>query len=421
MAKPVIMPRQGQSVESCIITRWFKKPGDQLKEGELLFSYETDKAAFEEEVHENGVLLEVFFNEGDEVPVLANIAVIGKAGEDTAEYRPASVKVTEPLAAAIAKPTRQPAIISTEDPSLGERKRISPRAKKVAHELGIDPATLMGSGPMGRIIERDVRQASETTGSNGPAGFSGSKLPAASRTWVYSLNEGEEVRKISNVRKIIAANMQASLQNSAQLTHHMSADARRMLTLREQVKARLEKGSGTNVTINDMVCFAVIRALRKTPAMNVHFLDDQIKQFQRVHLGIAVDTDRGLMVPALRNADEYTIQGLSLRLKELAENCKKGNIPPELLASTSGTFTVSNLGAYGVELFTPVLNLPQVGILGVNTILHRPADTGGGTLGFIPFIGLSLTYDHRAIDGAPASAFLREIKQQIETIDFNPD
>jgi pyruvate dehydrogenase E2 component (dihydrolipoamide acetyltransferase) len=421
MAKPVIMPRQGQSVESCIITRWFKKPGDQLKVGELLFSYETDKAAFEEEVHEDGVLLEVFFNEGDEVPVLTNVAVIGQAGEETTLFHPSSVKADEQPHVPIDMPSKQTATIKPEDPCLDARKRISPRAKKVARELGIDPASLSGSGPMGRVIERDVRQASETSGSGGPVFPAPSNFPSASQNWVYSFPENEEVKKISNVRKIIAANMQASLQNSAQLTHHMSADARRMLSLREQVKARLEKGSGTNVTINDMVCFAVIRALRKTPAMNVHFLGDQIKQFQLVHLGIAVDTERGLMVPALRNADEYTIQGLSVRLKELAESCKKGNIAPELLASTSGTFTVSNLGAYGVELFTPVINLPQVGILGVNTILHRPADLGGGTLGFVPFIGLSLTYDHRAIDGAPASTFLREIKQQIETLDFNLD
>jgi pyruvate dehydrogenase E2 component (dihydrolipoamide acetyltransferase) len=421
MAKAVIMPRQGQSVESCIITKWFKKPGDQIKEGDLLFSYETDKAAFEEEVHENGVLLEVFFNEGDEVPVLTNVAVIGKAGEDSAAFRPGSAKAAEQPPAPVDKPAKLAAVVSAENPCQDIKKRISPRAKKVARELGIDPAALMGSGPMGRVIERDVRLASETSGSSGPIIPAMSTLSATSKDWIYSFQENEEVKKISNVRKIIAANMQASLQNSAQLTHHMSADARRMLALREQVKARLEKGSGTNVTINDMVCFAVIRALRKIPAMNIHFLGDQIRQFQRVHLGIAVDTERGLMVPVLRNADEYTIQGLSVRLKELAESCKKGNIPPEFLASTSGTFTVSNLGAYGVELFTPVLNLPQAGILGVNTILYRPADMGGGTLGFVPFIGLSLTYDHRAIDGAPASAFLREIKQQIETLDFNID
>jgi pyruvate dehydrogenase E2 component (dihydrolipoamide acetyltransferase) len=421
MAKPVIMPRQGQSVESCIITRWFKKPGDPVKEGEILFSYETDKAAFEEEVHENGVLLEVFFNEGDEVPVLANVAVIGQEGEDTAPFRPSSGKAAEQPFATADIPSKQTATIHLENPCLDAKKRISPRAKKVARELGIDPAKLPGSGPMGRVIERDVRRASETPGSADPVLHATGNLPMANQNWAYSFPENEEVKKISNVRKIIATNMQASLQNSAQLTHHMSADARRMLSLREQVKTRLEKGSGTNVTINDMVCFAVVRALRKTPAMNIHFLGDKIKQFQRVHLGIAVDTERGLMVPALRNADEFTLQGLSVRLRELADSCKKGNIPPELLASTSGTFTVSNLGAYGVELFTPVLNLPQVGILGVNTILHRPADLGGGTLGFVPFIGLSLTYDHRAIDGAPASAFLREIKQQIETLDFNLD
>ncbi|MFN8207728.1 MAG: dihydrolipoamide acetyltransferase family protein [Bacteroidales bacterium] len=415
------MPRQGQSVESCIITRWLKKPGDPVKEGDILFSYETDKAAFEEESHENGVLLAVFYNEGDEVPVLANVAVIGKSGEDVGPFQPLTGKRDEQAPSLQGKPALTAREQDHENRSTDTRKRISPRARKTAEILGIDPANLQGSGPMGRVIERDVRLASENQASGGFFAAPGNREDAKTSPWIYSFPEQGELRKISNVRRIIAANMQTSLHQSAQLTHHMSADARRMLSLREEVKKRLQEGKVTNVTINDMVCFAVIRALKKTPTMNIHYLGDQIRQFQQVHLGMAVDTERGLMVPVLRNADEYTLQGLSLRLKELAELCKKGNVSPELLAGTSGTFTVSNLGAYGVEMFTPVLNLPQVGILGVNTILHRPADIGGGTLGFIPFIGLSLTYDHRAIDGAPASAFLREIKQQIENIDFKID
>jgi pyruvate dehydrogenase E2 component (dihydrolipoamide acetyltransferase) len=133
---------------------------------------------------------------------------------------------------------------------------------------------------------------------------------------------------------------------------------------------------------------------------------------------LAVDTERGLMVPTVRNADDLSIQGLAGQLKGVANSCKKGNINPELLASESATFSVSNLGSYGVELFTPVINLPQVAILGVNTIISRPADLGNGVFGFVPYIGLSLTYDHRALDGAPASAFLREIRLEIENLEF---
>jgi pyruvate dehydrogenase E2 component (dihydrolipoamide acetyltransferase) len=168
-----------------------------------------------------------------------------------------------------------------------------------------------------------------------------------------------------------------------------------------------------------MICFGVIKALRKMPEINAHFLGDNIRIFRKVHLGIAIDTERGLMVPALRNADDMSIEELSVNLKKLADSCKKGNVDPELLASTAASFTVSNLGAFGVEMFTPVINLPQAGILGVNTIIHRPADIGNGIIGFVPFLGLSLTYDHRALDGAPASVFLREVKQQIENLEIN--
>jgi pyruvate dehydrogenase E2 component (dihydrolipoamide acetyltransferase) len=417
MAKAVIMPRQGQSVESCIITKWYKKPGDGLSQGDLLFSYETDKAAFDEEVKEEGILLAVFYAEGDEVPVLTNIAVIGKTGEEVGSFKPMGSSVTHEQKSAA--PARVSEGISTgiqENPSneIG-KKRVSPRARKVARELGIDPYSLLGSGPMGRVVEKDVRNAPETL-SNKVISVNAPLAPITN--WTYTFDDKAEIKKISNVRKLIAANMQASLQNSAQLTHHMGADARKILALREKIKESIAKKDGANVTLNDMVCFAVIRALKKTSAVNCHFLTDQIKYFEKVHLGIAVDTERGLMVPVLRNADDYSIQGLSEKLRELAESCRKGSVPPEILASTSGTFTVSNLGSLGVEMFTPVINLPQVGILGVNTIIHRPADLGGGTIGFVPYIGLSLSYDHRAIDGAPASAFLREIKLQIENLDF---
>jgi len=174
-----------------------------------------------------------------------------------------------------------------------------------------------------------------------------------------------------------------------------------------------------NVTINDLVCYAVTRALKKHPLANSHFLGDTLRVFNKVHLGIAVDTERGLMVPAVRNADDLNIQQLAGQLKSVAETCKKGNINPELLSSEAASFSVSNLGSYGVELFTPVINLPQVAILGVNTIINRPADLGNGVYGFVPYIGLSLTYDHRALDGAPASALLRDIRLEIENLDIN--
>jgi pyruvate dehydrogenase E2 component (dihydrolipoamide acetyltransferase) len=215
---------------------------------------------------------------------------------------------------------------------------------------------------------------------------------------------------------IIARTMSESLSNSAQVTHHMSADVRKLLELRKKIKK-----SGDNrqdITLNDMICFAVIRALERHPDINSHFTGESILIFKKVHLGFAVDTPRGLMVPALPNASDLSLEDLSLRLHETALLCYKGNINPEILSSTAASFTITNLGNYGVEMFTPIINLPQIAILGVNTITYRPADIGNEVFGFIPVIGLSLTYDHRAIDGGPATLFLKEIKTQIENFEI---
>lgn len=415
MAVPVIMPRQGQSVETCIISKWHKAKGDPVRPGDLLFSYETDKAAFDEEAKAEGVLLEIFFQEGEEVPVLSNVAVIGQIGEDPAPFHPGSVSSGKPesLGEEEVKSAASGSFIASQPILRTEgKKRISPRARLLARELGIDPGQLQGSGPGGRVIERDVRSAAESRKKEIPS------APLAEKAPQEPILSGEDSRteKLSNVRKLIAAAMHASLRESAQLTHHTSADARKLLDLRKQFKQEAEKGSPYNITINDMVCYAVVKALLKHPHINAHFLGDSIKVFTKVHLGIAVDTERGLMVPSLRNANEYTLQGLSSRLKQLNEQCRKGSVSPDILSPAVSSFTVTNLGSYGIEMFTPVLNLPQVGILGVNTITYRPGDLGNGIIGFIPVIGLSLTYDHRAIDGAPASAFLQEVRHQIESL-----
>jgi pyruvate dehydrogenase E2 component (dihydrolipoamide acetyltransferase) len=195
----------------------------------------------------------------------------------------------------------------------------------------------------------------------------------------------------------------------------MSADVRLLLEARQKIKTNISSGkSFQDITLNDMICWCVIRALKKFPEANSHFLGEYSRIYNKVHLGIAVDTPRGLMVPTVKNADEMDLAILSKELRSVADACKKGNINPELIQSTSATFTVSNLGNYGVEMFTPVINLPQAGILGVCTIINRPANMGNNIFGFVPYIGLSLTYDHRAIDGGPATLFLKEIKEQIE-------
>ena len=446
MATVIILPKQGQSVESCIITEIKKKKGDTVAKGDILFSYETDKASFEEESPVDGVVLECFYNDGDEVPVLLDMMVIGLPGDDYAgllqrgsavSSEPQAVssepvaKIEEPAKIEVAAPT-QNSELKTQNSSF-----VSPRAKNLAATEAIDVSQLAGSGPNGRVIEKDVKAVLESRPKLTPlakkiaaeegvqpqgagSGLAGTAkaadlLPPPVNA-VYGVDY--EDKKLSNMRKIIAKSMHASLQNSAQLTHHLGADARNIQNLRKKAKAAFEAGRlSANLTINDFVCFAVVKALKKFPNANSHFLGDSMRLFNKVHLGLAVDTERGLMVPAVRNADDLSITGLSNQLKEVANACKKGAIAPELLAAEAATFTVSNLGAYGVEMFTPVINLPQSAILGVNTIVPRPKDLGDGVYGFVPYIGLSLTYDHRALDGGEATRFLKQIAIEIETLE----
>jgi pyruvate dehydrogenase E2 component (dihydrolipoamide acetyltransferase) len=408
MATAVIMPKQGQSVETCIITKWFRNKGDKVVTGDILFSYETDKASFDLESPAEGILLDVFYGDGAEVPVLVNVAVIGNNGEITDSFKPDNTKTlieSDTLPATEDKPADEAVKSEKADEARDNKIRISPRAKRIAENKGLTYSNLQGSGPNGRIIARDIENAVTAL--------------TTSRKSVQTTEVEYSEQPLSNVRKLIARAMHSSLQNSAQLTHHMSADVRSLLETRQKIKNNLliDKNQ-QDITLNDMVCWCVIRALEKFPEANSHFLDDRIKTFHKVHLGLAVDTPRGLMVPAVKNAGDMDLIKLSKELKLIADACKKGSINPELIQSTAASFTVSNLGNYGVEMFTPVINLPQSAILGVCTIINRPANIGNNLFGFVPYIGLSLTYDHRAIDGGPATLFLKEIKDQIEAFRY---
>ena len=463
MANAVIMPKQGQSVESCIVTEFKKKVGDPVAVGDVLFSYETDKASFEEEAKVAGTILACFFKDGDEIPVLTNVMVIGAEGESTAEFAPgdaagAGAAEGTPSTTASADAPAPPSASQPVPPLMVPRVAqvaegvpsatpaanvvpgapVSPRARKTAAEKGVDPAQVAGTGPHGRVIERDVLAAAVPLsglakammaegGKAAPAagtGLAGAVKGADLKTWKPNhtdiAGEGEDftVEKMSNMRKLIAKSMYNSLQNSAQLTHMLGADARKVQALRKKAKKALEEGRiDANVTINDLVCFAVIKALQKFPKVNSHCLGDAMRLFKTVNLGCAVDTERGLMVPAVLHAEELNIIGLSKELKKVADACKKGSCNPDLLAAEAASFTVSNLGGFGVEWFTPIINVPQSAILGVGTIVPRPKDLGGGVYAFVPYMGLSLTYDHRAIDGGEATRFLKQVATEIENLD----
>ena len=286
MAVPVLMPRQGQSVESCILGQWYKEVGEEVSEGDILFSYETDKASFEEEAKENGILLATFYEEGDEIPVLANVAVIGSEGESIEEFKPGASagSAVEEMGTSPTEVEEAPKVVEFEiDEDASERRfRISPLARKMAESLGVNIQALKGSGPHGRIIARDIEKASKTAEKVATSAATSVQKTAPivkpAPTPIIESGEDFEVKAIPNIRKLIATAMHQSLQNSAQLTHHLSADARQVMKLRKQFKQQLADGEiKQNITINDLVCFAVIRALEKFPQVNTHYHGDIMK------------------------------------------------------------------------------------------------------------------------------------------------
>lgn len=408
MATAVIMPRQGQSVESCIITDWHKQPGDSVKEGDILFSYETDKAAFEESAKASGKLLAVFFGADEDVPVLTTVAVIGEEGEDISAFKPEAGEQPSPQAPE--KPGsekenfEQPAITVAEE-SAQQSGTISPRARAAAARLNVDVNAAAPTGPDGRVIERDILRAAQSGGAI--------LAPAANESVLAGDKGAYEEVKMSTVRRAIARSMQASLMGSAQLTNHSTFDAGNILAFRKQLKAMQEEGKIPNITLNDMVLFACSRVLLNHPDLNAHFVDDKIRRYRHVHLGMAVDTPRGLLVPTLFNADTLGLHEIAVKSKELAAAAQTGSIDPDLL--TGATFTISNLGTLGVELFTPVINPPQTGILGVCSMVER-VRVKDGKIETYPAMGLSLTYDHRVVDGAPAARFTQELASALENI-----
>lgn len=421
MATAVIMPRQGQSVESCIIGEWFKKVGDPVQEGDILFSYETDKSSFEEPAKQAGTLLAIFYGADDDVPCLTTVGVIGEPGESYAEFAPDQAAGTAEAPGMEAPAAKAPAAAAVAAPAVqaeGSALRgVSPRARNAAERLHVDPAQAQPTGPNGRVIERDIKalaQASRTgTGLGGRVTVADqAAAPAAQAAPAVQRADTEyQDVKLPNIRKVIAKSMFQSLSTMAQLTHTTSFDATCIMNFRKGLKAAPEQLQVPNITLNDIILFAASRVLPKHPDLNAHFLEDKMRYFRHVNLGIAVDTPRGLMVPTLMRAEEKSLKEIAAEAKALAAACQDGSINPDLLQGAS--FTVSNLGTLGIEHFTPVINPPQTGILGVDCIVER-VRTVDGQIAVYPAMGLSLTYDHRALDGAPASRFLQDMRAALE-------
>lgn len=388
MATPVEVPKLGNTVEECIVGRWVKHAGDAVAAGDVVAEIETDKTTFEVTAPVGGKLLATFFEEGAVVPVFTNFFVIGDAGENGDAFRPRAAGAAASAVPVTAPPvpvavTMAPAAIAV--PAIAAPTRMSPRARRFAEVHNFHPASLAGSGPGGRILEEDLRKLYEARPKTAP--------------------------KSSRLRETIARRMRESLASTAQYTLNSSADAAGLLILRARIKAST---GAAEININHLVTYCTVRALGEVPSLNAEFIDGKIQEHAEVHLGFACDTPRGLVVPVVRGAHALSLAALAARMKDLTARAVAGTIAPDELSGA--TFTISNLGNLGIEWFTPLLNPPQVAILGVNAIQLKPVRRDG-RVELIDAIGFSLTCDHQAIDGAPGARFLQVLKAKIEGVE----
>jgi pyruvate dehydrogenase E2 component (dihydrolipoamide acetyltransferase) len=418
MATPVEVPKLGNTVEECLISRWVKAKGDAVSAGDVVAEIETDKATFEVTAPVSGIVLETFFEEGALVPVFTKIFVIGEPGESVAlsagtqAEPPAPPNRTSAPARVETAPSAPSAV--SDRPLGGIALAFSPRARRFAEEHRFNPAAVGGSGPGGRVLEEDLRELYYSARGPGTKGGRSawdeetrSRGPKSVDTSVDAA--GTSAR--ATIREKIARRMRESLSSTAQYTLNASADAGGLLALRARIKA---SAGAPDINLNDLVTFCTIRALLDVPALNAEFIDGKIHSHSEVHIGFACDTPRGLLAPVVRNAHQLTIGALATAMKALTAQAVQGAISPDHLSGA--TFTVSNLGGLGIESFTPLLNPPQVAILGVGAIQVK-AVRRNGKLEFIDAIGLSLTCDHQAIDGAPGARFLQVVREKIENVE----
>ena len=477
MAHILIMPRQGNTVESCIIVDWKVKQGDHVTSETTICEVETDKATFEIPAGAAGTVLVILCDAGDDVPVLAPIAVIGAVGEDwqtaLGSVEPGagsrdccskdnieSSKINSQTSTP--DPQSQPSTPNSQLPN--PNFAISPRARNLAEKEALSIETLPGTGPGGRIIERDVQTALEqrplltAAAKAAGVGASGSEVSRAipmagsgigGRVTVsdidsqfsaiqssftapnsrlktpYSAEGAITETPIKGIRKVISDRMIKSLSETAQFTINASASAARLQDIRSRMKSfeyLPEDLKNAKITVNDLILFAVSRVLPRFLYMNSHKTGDIIKTFERIHLGVAMDTPRGLLVPVIRNANLLSLTQISSESKRLSAACHNGSAKPDELSGS--TFSVTNLGSLGITGFTPVLNIPEAATLGVCGIEMKPvasnAEANNCNCNFRlePHIGFSLTINHQIVDGAPAARFLKALCEAVANIDI---
>jgi pyruvate dehydrogenase E2 component (dihydrolipoamide acetyltransferase) len=392
MATEIKLPRLGQGMESGTIVKWLKAEGDAVKKGEPLYELDTDKVTQEVEADASGVLLKIAISEG-EVEVGKTIAVIGEQGEDIPAEEP---EVEEPKAEVREQAPAPVQVVQTTDGRTREGGRIkaSPLARRIARERGVELASLTGTGPEGRIVAEDVERAAAAPAP--PAPVAAPEAP-----------QEAEVVPLTSLRRTIARRMTEAWQAPV-FQISMSADMTRALAVRARL---VELGDTPKPTISDLLTKVCAAALMRHRAVNAHFAGDSVRLFPSADIGIAIATERGLVVPVIRGCERRSISEIAAARADLVERARSGKLQQADLEG--GTFTISNLGMYGVEQFVAVLNPPQAAILAVGASQEAPVALDG-RVEIRPLMNLTLTCDHRAIDGATAADFLRTVKTFLE-------
>ena len=404
MAFEILMPQLGLTMEEGTVTQWLKQEGDPVKAGEAVLEITTDKLTNEVTSEHDGVLLKIVAQEGEDIPVKGLLGYIGQAGEqvgDTAAPAPAAA----PAQASAAPAT--PAAALAAAPS-GVRIRISPYARKLAAGMGVDYSHLTGSGPSGRIVAKDILAAAEAQKA-APAAPAAAPAAPAPKKGGLELMDGDTVVKLSGMRKVVAERMLQSHTEIPPVTQNTKVDVTALMQFRKS----LAETAGKKFSVNDLILKATAKVLRQHPEILVSYDNGQIIQRAHVNLGMAVALDAGLIVPVIRDADKMGLEELAAKAKDLATRAKNNQLTTDEYKGS--TFSVSNLGMFGIETFTPIVNQPDAGILGVCAIQDELVMDDEGSISKHQIMRLSFTFDHRLIDGAVAAKFIMDLRDLLQS------
>ena len=401
MAYEVLMPQLGLTMEEGTVSQWVKHEGDPVKTGDVLLEITTDKLTNEVTSEHDGVLLRIVAQEGEDVPVKGLLCYVGQAGESVGDA-PAAAPAAAAPAAASAAPAAAPAAAPV---AAGARLRVSPLARKTAAKLGVDLSKLTGSGPSGRIRQQDVLAAANAA--QAPAAAAAPAARPAAKGGL-ELMEGDTVVKLAGMRKVVAQRMLQSHTEIPPVTQNTKVDVTELMKFRKMLLAE----TGSKYSVNDLILKATAKCLRAHPEVLVSLDGDQIIQRAHVNLGMAVALDAGLIVPVIRDADRLGLDALSAAAKDLASRAKSNKLTPDEYKGS--TFSVSNLGMFGIETFTPIVNQPDAAILGVCAVEDELVMDDQGSISKHQVMRLSFTYDHRLIDGAVAAKFVMALRDLLE-------